>query len=341
VDAGWIELWFQPQFRLSLNRVTGVEALMRLRHPTLGLLDPESFIPVAESAGLIGALTDLALAAAVEWSARWRTAGHQLTVALNLSKAGLMDLTLPDRALHLCQTHDVAPADITFELTESSLAAQATVLLDIAARLRLKGFRLSLDDFGTGYASLAELQSLPFHELKLDRQFVQGAPYDARALGILRSSLALAAELGLSTVAEGVETESMLALVSGLGCQIIQGYFIARPMPADRIGPWLIERSSPVAAAPPDGGLPAQAPVAATTPAAASGEIVSRFAHDLASPLFVLLSLSELMRDDEPSPHRKKDWDEIHKAATEISEKVRALRRQILAATSDAPRRTS
>jgi EAL domain-containing protein (putative c-di-GMP-specific phosphodiesterase class I)/ActR/RegA family two-component response regulator len=341
VDAGWIELWFQPQFRLSLNRVTGVEALMRLRHPTLGLLAPESFIPAAESAGLIGALTDLALVAAVEWSARWRTSGHQLTVALNLSKAGLMDLTLPDRALYLCRTHDVAPADITFELTESSLAAQATVLLDIAARLRLKGFRLSLDDFGTGYASLAELQSLPFHELKLDRQFVQGALPHARALGIQRSSIAQAAELGLSTVAEGVETESMLALVSGLGCQIIQGYFIARPMPADRIGPWLIERSWAVAAAPPDAGRPGQAPVAATTPPAASSEIVSRFAHDLASPLFVLLSLSELMRDDEPSPKRKKDWDEIHKAATEISEKVKALRRQILAAASDAPRRTS
>ena len=341
LDAGWIELWFQPQFRLSLNRVTGVEALMRLRHPTLGLLDPESFIPVAESAGLIGALTDLALTAAVEWSAQWRTAGHQLTVALNLSKAGLMDLTLPDRALYLCRTHDVAPADLTFELTESSLAAQATVLFDIAARLRLKGFRLSLDDFGTGYASLAELQSLPFHELKLDRQFVQGALHDARALGILRSSIALAAELGLSTVAEGVETESMLALVSGLGCQIIQGYFIARPMPADRIGPWLTERSWAVAAAPPEAGRPAPVPVSATTPAAAGSEIVSRFAHDLASPLFVLLSLSELMRDDEPSPQRKKDWDEIHKAATEISEKVKALRRQILAVASDAPRRTS
>ena len=328
LEADWFEAWFQPKFHVGLGRVTAVEALVRLRHPERGLIEPKSFIAIAESAGLIRALTEVVLASATEWSCRWRRAGHGLSVAVNLSKAGLTDLSFPDRALQLCAAQGIAPADVTFELTESSLASEATVLLDIAARLRLKGFKLSLDDFGTGYSSLAELRSLPFHEIKLDRQFVQAAGHDARSLGILRSSVTLAEELGLATVAEGVEDESMLQLVSGLGCQYVQGYYIARPMPASEILPWLDQRSR---------GNAARSAVSRPSTAArrspgrdpAGADLVSRFAHDVASPLSAILSLSEMIRDDpEETAERRADCAEINAAAEQIASLVKALREQ-------------
>jgi EAL domain-containing protein (putative c-di-GMP-specific phosphodiesterase class I) len=329
IDNRWFETWFQPQLHVGRGRVTAVEALLRLRHPERGLIEPASFIASAEAAGLIGPLTDIVLASAAEWSARWRRAGHAIAVSVNLSKSGLTDLAFPDRALQLCAAHGIAPADVTFELTESSLGSEAAVLLDIASRLRLNGFRLSLDDFGTGYSSLAELRSLPFHEIKLDRQFVQTAGRDPRSLGILRSSVALARELGLTTVAEGVENESMLELVTFLGCQYIQGYLIARPMPAAEVAPWLSQQSPRHAGIAAAGREAPRARSKSTTHAAAEAgeDIVSRFAHDVASPLSVILSLSEMIRDDpEESAERRADSAEINAAADQIAGLVKALR---------------
>ena len=338
IDAGRFELWFQPQYHILSRRVVGVEALLRLRDDERGILGPASFIRPAEECGLIGGLTDFVLEQATAWCAVWQTAGWPLTVAVNLSKARLDDLTLPDRAAAMCSSRELAPSQLVFELTESSLATDATALLDIMLRLRLKGFRLSLDDFGTGYASLEQLGSFPFHELKLDKQFVQSAIHDARSRAILESSVGLASELKMSTVAEGVETDAMLEMVTGLGCHVAQGYLLGRPMPAEEIARWLMRpaaardpvrgRSASVSHDSHDAGRIGAKPDGAAG-APPPGDAVSRFAHDVAGSLMVVLALSEmLLSDARVGPDLRDDIGQIHDAAVEVSAMIEALRKQ-------------
>ena len=238
LDAGQVEAWFQPQIELRTGRVAGVEALLRLRHPRHGLLLPGSFIDVAHHA-LLAALTAFALRQAVTWCRVWHDCGFDLSVSVNVSAATLHDVEYPDQAAALCVEHGVHPSKVVFELTESSLATDAMALLDIMTRLRLKGFGTSIDDFGTGYSSLEQLRKLPFNELKLDHRLVQDATHNPRSRMILQSSLAMASHLGMSSVAEGVESVAALDLVSGLGCKTVQGFLIARPMPAAAVAGWL------------------------------------------------------------------------------------------------------
>jgi EAL domain-containing protein (putative c-di-GMP-specific phosphodiesterase class I) len=337
LDAGRFELWFQPQCHIPSGHVVGVEALIRLRDVHLGLLGPASFIDTAEQCGLIARLTNFVLDEAVTWSGRWRTAGYPVTVAINLSKAGLNDLTLPDRAAALCAAHDVAPSQLTFELTESSLPTDGPALLDIMARLRLKGFRLSLDDFGTGFASLEQLRSLPFHELKLDTQFVQSAVHNARSRAILQGAIGLAAELDMSTVAEGVETPAMLQMVVDLGCHVAQGYLVAKPMSAEQVLEWLKQGPVDLSIVPAD--LPsihldarprAVAVVHAFDPEApAVDATVEHFVHDAAGPLMMVLVLSQMLLDtDRVSDEQRQDLGQIHSSAEEVSAMIQALREQ-------------
>jgi EAL domain-containing protein (putative c-di-GMP-specific phosphodiesterase class I) len=238
-----LEVWFQPQMALVSHQILGVEALLRLRHWDHGLMQPITFLGPAEEHGLMEPLTDYVLEESVAWCQRWKQAGYPLTVSINLCATALNDLTFPDRVAGICRRRGVAPADLVFELTESWLAKDSAVILDIMTRLRLKGFRLSIDDFGTGYSSLEQLKELPFHELKVDKRFVQDATHDARSCLILESSLDLAAQLKISTVAEGVESEPELNLVSRLGCHLAQGFLIAKPMPAQEISCWLAGRT--------------------------------------------------------------------------------------------------
>jgi len=334
LEAAGFELWFQPQYHIPSRRVLGVEALVRLRHAERGVLGPASFIGPAEECGLIGKLTDFVLEQAATWCAVWQAGGWPLTVSVNLSNAGLDDLTLPDRAAAICESRKLAPSQLMCELTESSLATDATAVLDIMTRLRLKGFRLSLDDFGTGYASFEQLRSLPFHELKLDRQLVQGAVNNPRSRAILASTIRLASELNMSTVAEGVETDAMLQMVTGLGCQAAQGYLIGRPMPAVDVSGWLVQRENgrdPVHGRParvdhgaqergalPGGAANAQAPTLDDT--------VMQFAHDVANPLMMVLTLSELLLSDASvSQEHRPDISQIHDAAEEVSAMIKAL----------------
>jgi EAL domain-containing protein (putative c-di-GMP-specific phosphodiesterase class I) len=311
---------------------------LRLRHDDPILLGPASFIPSAEASGLIGKLTDFVLDHATKWCAAWQAAGWRLTVAVNLSKACFDDLTLPDRAAALCESRHLEHDQLVFELTESTLATDTASLLDVLTRLRLKGFRLSLDDFGTGYASLEELRSLPFHELKLDKQFVQGAVHDSRSRAILESAIGLASELGLSTVAEGVESEAILQMVAGLGCQTAQGYFIGGPMPAEEIADWLTRRAADPARVFADpvspghdreGGATTHRNVAETRGPARDDTVV-RFVHDAASPLMIVLALSEMLLSEQGlhEAHRK-DMHQIYDAAQEISALIDALRPQL------------
>jgi len=238
-----VEVWFQPQLDLTSHRILAVEALVRLRHDVHGLLLPGSFIATAEEHGLIVPLTTRVLEQAVTWCRAWQDAGLQLSVSVNLSAVGLHDLSYPDAVLDLCARRHIDPGRIVFELTESALAADSTTLLDILTRLRLKGFRLSIDDFGAGYASLEQLRALPFSELKVDRRFVQDAVHDARSRLVLSNSLDLATQLKLITVAEGVESEAELDLVTRLGCDVAQGYLIGKPMAASEVRAWIARRS--------------------------------------------------------------------------------------------------
>ncbi len=231
--------FFQPKVEIATGRMVGVEALARWRHPTRGMVGPDGFIDVAERHGLIGALTELMLAETLLQAQAWRRRGLALKVAINVSMEDLVQLDFPELVIRQAEAAGIPLFDITLEVTESRLMNNPAVPLDILTRLGLKRVRLSIDDFGTGYSSLAKLKDIPFDELKLDRSFVQGAARDPAARAILESSVDLAKKLKMSVVAEGVETRNDWGLVTALGCDLAQGYLIAKPMPGADLPAWL------------------------------------------------------------------------------------------------------
>ncbi len=235
-------VWFQPKVHAVTLAPMGVEALARWRRSDGSHVPPELFITAAEEAGLIGELSDVLLRAALQEGARIHAAGFPLLLSINLSALWLDDLDLPDLLLRAVREVGMQPADIMLEVTETGLTKDLATTLDVLSRLRLKGFGLSIDDFGIGYSSFEQLGRIPFTEMKLDRSFVNRAVRDAASLAILESSMAMAHRLDLSTVAEGVETERELQLMRTLGCDSIQGYLVARPMPTDKLLRWLRER---------------------------------------------------------------------------------------------------
>lgn len=232
INAGDLLLHYQPILDLKSGATTGVEALVRWQHPGRGLLMPGSFIPMAESSGVIMPLTDWVLREAILQAGRWRRDGVDLEIAVNLSAANIVDYALPDRIENFCRAENIAPERVTVELTETATMRDAVRLRDVLTRFRLKGFNLSIDDFGTGYSSLVQLQRLPFSQLKIDRSFVSkmlSSPSDAV---IVRTIVGMVRNLELSAVAEGVENAEVLAALSGLECDFAQGYHISRPMKA-------------------------------------------------------------------------------------------------------------
>jgi FOG: EAL domain len=229
---------YQPQVALADASLVGVEALVRWKHPSLGLVHPEQFIADVEASGLIDALTDFVLGTALADARRWRDAGLALRMSVNVSIDNLQSLDFPDRVVRQTREADIAPEELVLEITESHAMRDPIALLDIAARLRLKHLGLSIDDFGIGHSSLQRLRDIPFDELKLDRGFVHGAAQEPRLRAILRANLALARQLGLRTVAEGVEDRADWGCLRALGCDLAQGWFIARPMPATDLAAW-------------------------------------------------------------------------------------------------------
>ncbi|MBS3934917.1 MAG: EAL domain-containing response regulator [Sulfuritalea sp.] len=230
---------YQPQVALADGRVTGVEALVRWQHPEAGLVYPDRFLAVAETAGLIGALTSQVLAAAFAQARQWREAGLELGMAVNVSMDNLATPAFVDCVEGLAAAAGVAPAGIVLEVTESRLMTDLRAPLETLTRLRLKRFRLSIDDFGTGNSSLVQLRDLPFDELKIDRGFVHRADREARLGAIFDANVALARQLGMQTVAEGVEDAADWTFARRRGCDLAQGYFIARPMPAAQLPAWV------------------------------------------------------------------------------------------------------
>ncbi len=235
IAGGELTMHYQPIFDLRANCTAGVEALVRWRHPRLGMLMPAAFVPLAERGGLIGVLTDWALAQAVRQAAAWRRSGMTLKIAVNISNVGMPDERLPERLERMCADADVPPSAIALELTESAAMRDPARAMEMFMRLRSKGFDLSIDDFGTGYSSLAQLQRLPFTTLKIDRSFVTSVLASEANASIVLAVISLAHALNLICVAEGVESADTLAFLKANGCDFAQGYHIARAMPAKDI----------------------------------------------------------------------------------------------------------
>jgi diguanylate cyclase (GGDEF)-like protein len=236
-----IVVHFQPIVDLSSQRVRAAEALVRWQHPKLGLLGPGTFLQVVEQTGLIGELTQRVLDRSLSECARWRDAGHELTVAVNLSVRNLQDPRLPGEVSRLLARHDVPADSLELEITESMIMSDPERALATVHDLTGLGVRLAVDDFGTGHSSLANLKRLPIDALKVDRSFVTPMLADESDLIIVRSTINLAHDLGLTVVAEGVEDADTLARLSALRCDLAQGYYVSKPMAAPTFGAWLID----------------------------------------------------------------------------------------------------
>jgi diguanylate cyclase (GGDEF)-like protein len=239
IEHDELSLVYQPKVDYQSGRVNCVEALVRWEHPRHGLLGPDQFLPIAEQTGLIRPLARWVLEAALREAHRWFKAGLDISVAVNLSMRNLHDPQITDTIHELLGRCDVPPGRLLIEITESSLMADAARAMDVLTQLRGMGIGISIDDFGTGYSSLAYLKRLPVDELKIDRSFVSHMALDENDAAIVRSTIGLAHDLGLTVVAEGVEDQAAWDMLSGLGCDIAQGYFVSRPMPAADLARWL------------------------------------------------------------------------------------------------------
>jgi diguanylate cyclase (GGDEF)-like protein/PAS domain S-box-containing protein len=239
-------LYYQPKAALESGVVTSVEALIRWMHPERGLVLPDSFIPLAQETSLIGPLTLYVIEEALRQSRAWKEQGIELQVAVNLSTRNLLDRSFPDQVADLLRHWDVKPDALELEVTESSMLANPKRAQEVLRELSELGIRLSIDDFGTGYSSLSYLRELPVDEIKIDRSFVIGMAREAGDAVIVRSTVDLGRNLGLDVVAEGVETLEDWECLRELGCNIAQGYFLSRPVPADELCDWLRTRANPI-----------------------------------------------------------------------------------------------
>ena len=244
VDHGELVLHYQPKIDLSTGGLEGVEALVRWQHPIRGLIAPDQFIAVAEQAGLIDALSQWVLRAALRQCRAWRRGGLDIPVAINLSPRNLHDQRLPDTIAELLAQHELPPHLLGVEITESTLMADPARALDVLTRLRDMGIRVAIDDFGTGHSSLAYLKRLPVAELKIDRSFIRDMVSDEGDRLIVRTTIELAHSFGLRVVAEGVEDDLTKHLLTELGCDVGQGFHLSFPLPGPEVTHWLHEQLS-------------------------------------------------------------------------------------------------
>ena len=251
LDSDEIVVFYQPIMHMDGSRTHGAEALVRWEHPELGLLPPSDFMPIVEQTGLIGPLTRHVLERAVAQCAAWRQAGQELTVSVNLSVRNLLDPELAGLISNLLTTYRLTASALDLEITESMLMSDPDRSLVTLSRLSQLGVGLSVDDYGTGYSSLANIRRLPIDELKIDRSFVSPMLSDESDLIIVRSTINLGHDLGLTVVAEGVEDEATLHRLEGLGCDLAQGYHFSKPLPAEAFNKWIgLASSAPTPPAP-------------------------------------------------------------------------------------------
>jgi diguanylate cyclase (GGDEF)-like protein len=235
-------LFYQPKVSVSTGDVVSAEALVRWQHPERGLLLPDTFIPLAEHTGLIGPLTQRVLDLALRQVRAWADAGRPLSVSVNLSARNLLDESLPAMVAGLLAAHGVPAAFLELEVTESALMTEPTRAKRLLEQLTALGVGISIDDFGAGYTSLGQLKNLPVSELKIDRSFVMTMTEDNSDAVIVHSVVDLGHNLGLTIVAEGVETEQALLALKEFGCDVAQGYHLCRPVPVAAFDAWCAGR---------------------------------------------------------------------------------------------------
>ncbi|MDP3671520.1 MAG: EAL domain-containing protein [Telluria sp.] len=250
VERDEFVLFYQPRVTLADSFACEVETLVRWHHPVRGFLPPDDFIPFAEQTGYICEITRWVMDAAFAQSARWRAQGLPIAISINLSVRDLLTTAFAARCAELLDRHAVSPDWFTLEITESVIMDDPERALETAHQLHDMGFKLSIDDFGTGYSSLALIKKLPVTELKIDRSFVMNMVSDVDDMTIVRTVIDLAHNMGLQVVAEGVESEQALDLLAAMGCDVVQGYFICKPVPSDQLEQWLARRQEANAEAP-------------------------------------------------------------------------------------------
>lgn len=233
--------FYQPKVRLFDMSVCGAEALARWQHSDYGILSPYYFIDQMEKKNLIDALTFQLLDLSLECKQRWNAAGLPLELSINLSPYSLSNTGFTDWVYDHVSAFNISPEELTFEITENALLGDLAKAIQTLARLRLKGFNIAIDDYGTGFANAEQLSRIPATILKLDRSMIAGVDSKPQLEKVLHSTVKLAIDLGMETVAEGVETEAELNIVKGFGVDIIQGYYFGKPMPADEFERWTVD----------------------------------------------------------------------------------------------------
>ncbi len=260
IEKHELELHFQPLIALKDDSLRNVEALVRWKHPSRGLLPPAEFIGIAERGGLIGPLTMAVLDDALQQCNKWDAEGLSVNVAVNLSVRNLLDPGFPNEVARLLKKWKVDPIRLELEITESSIMADPARAMDVLTTLSRLGVRLAVDDFGTGYSSLASLKRLPIDAVKIDKAFIQNMQTDENDLLIVQSIIDLAHNLGLEVVAEGVETAEIEKMLGLLGCDFVQGWHRGRPVPAAEV-PWVLGiMQNETASTPPPPPPPRSAP---------------------------------------------------------------------------------
>jgi EAL domain-containing protein (putative c-di-GMP-specific phosphodiesterase class I)/AmiR/NasT family two-component response regulator len=239
LQAGEFVPWYQPKVDIHSGKTVSVEALARWPVESGGMIGPAQFVPAIEAAGLSDPLFFAMARAVLADLALWRTQGILIMAAINMSMDTALNLTMPEQLLGLVHDRGLHPADLIIEVTESKLMVERSLAMETLTRLSLMGFVLSIDDFGTGYSSLVQLVDLPFKELKIDGSFVQRANAERKAEAILRISITIGLTLGMSVVAEGVETAEQMEFLRSCGGTVVQGYHLARPMPVSTCTEWL------------------------------------------------------------------------------------------------------
>ncbi|KTT29220.1 putative bifunctional diguanylate cyclase/phosphodiesterase [Pseudomonas rhizoryzae] len=244
-ERGELMLVFQPKVALRAGGVPQAEVLLRWRHAELGMISPGEFIPLAERSGSMSGLTRWVIQAAIRQLALWQAEGREVKVSLNVSAVDLADNQLPERVIRWLDEAGVSARQLTFEITESAIMADPEAAIALLKRLSSLGIRLSVDDYGTGQASLAHLKRLPVDELKIDQSFIRELEPGNDDAVIVRSTIEMGHNLGLEVVAEGVEEGRTLALLRSWGCDVIQGYYISRPVPAGEFAAWMERQAEP------------------------------------------------------------------------------------------------
>jgi diguanylate cyclase (GGDEF)-like protein len=238
-----LELHYQPKVSTTQGTPIGVEALIRWRHPVRGFVPPDEFIPLAENSGIMPLLTERVVSLALKQMASWRDEGMNVPVAVNIAPTDLTSSALADVIAEGLREHDLPAGMLQLEITERIVTHEMDEAKRNLADLHQLGVTISLDDFGTGYSSLLRLSSLQVDEIKIDRGFISAMSQGDRAVGIVRALIDLAHTLGMPSIAEGVETAAEMRMLQSLGCDGVQGWHIARPLPADEVTQWLRERA--------------------------------------------------------------------------------------------------